>query len=127
MGSVSTELVEFTLLQSGVYHVNVSVNETLNESIADVSGFVFIEDKRHENLDVLPGERFYVERTVNGSDGLDVVFVPLYSGDLIFDGIEDIQCVRRCIWQVLCLLQRIWDEHEQTGRPVHEINGRGKT
>jgi len=52
---------------------------------------VFIVDKKHEEMMVLPGTRFYVERTINGPHGTNVTFAPMYSDALTLESIEIIE------------------------------------
>ncbi|MBU0497641.1 MAG: DUF2341 domain-containing protein [Candidatus Thermoplasmatota archaeon] len=49
---------------------------------------VSIVDPKEEHIDVVPGTRFYVERTVDGLHGTDVIFAPLFSDALMFEKIE---------------------------------------
>ncbi len=67
----------------------VYINQT-NSNISNESA-VFIVDKRHEELSVLPGTRFCVERTINGPHGTNVVFVPMFSDALTLETIEIVE------------------------------------
>ncbi len=49
---------------------------------------VSIVDPKEEHIDVVPGTRFYVERTVDGLHGTDVIFAPLFSDALVCEKIE---------------------------------------
>ena len=79
---------------------NISIQNTTNEtddnktsvnqSFSDIFDIdnVFIADKRHEEINVLPGSRFYVERTIDGPHGKNVVFAPMFSDSLTLESIE---------------------------------------
>ena len=64
-------------------------NETINETITPENiSVVSIADPGEEDVYVVPGTSFYVERTIEGFNGTNVVFVPLYSDDLTIEKIE---------------------------------------
>ncbi|UCF12602.1 MAG: DUF2341 domain-containing protein [Thermoplasmatales archaeon] len=62
------------------------VNQTSSQM--EDENTVFIVDKRHEEVSVLPGTRFYVERTIDGPQGTNVIFVPMFSNSLTLESIE---------------------------------------
>ena len=66
------------------------MNQTTSRgfTIFEKKSSISIVDRRIEQVYVLPGTRFYVERTIEGYDGLDVIFAPLYSDCLTFEKIE---------------------------------------
>jgi len=81
-------------------NANLSTNITtidnttlVNQSGSDIvdADEVFIVDKRHEELTVLPGARFYVERTIDGPHGTNITFVPMFSNDLTLEVIEVVE------------------------------------
>jgi hypothetical protein len=49
---------------------------------------VYIVDKKHEELSILPGTRFCVDRTIDGLENTDLIFVPMFSDALILESIE---------------------------------------
>ena len=51
--------------------------------VSNVSDVSIVDSKLEEHVYVLPGTSFYVERTVDGLNGADVVFAPLF-----FDGLK---------------------------------------
>jgi hypothetical protein len=79
---------------------NISIQNTTNEtddnktsvnqSFSDIfdTDNVFIVDKKHEEIYVLPGSRFYVERTIDGPPGKNVIFAPVFSDSLTLESIE---------------------------------------
>ena len=69
---------------------NITHVDQLDSDVGKVDT-VFIVDKKHEEMMVLPGTRFYVERTINGPHGTNVTFVPMYSDALTLESIEIIE------------------------------------
>ncbi|MFO7676948.1 MAG: DUF2341 domain-containing protein [Thermoplasmatota archaeon] len=67
--------------KNNTLHPIQSKGTTINESI------VSIVDKRHEEVSILPGSSFYVERTINGLNGTNIVFVPMFSDSLTLESI----------------------------------------
>ncbi|UCD14400.1 MAG: DUF2341 domain-containing protein, partial [Thermoplasmatales archaeon] len=67
--------------------------ESKNQTSSDLKsgGPIFIVDKRHEELTVLPGTSFYVERTIDGPHGTNVIFVPMFSDSLTLESIEVVE------------------------------------
>ena len=67
------------------------VSEVVNnvsEVVSNVSEVSIVNPEEHEHVNVLPGTSFYVERTVDGPGGADVVFAPLYSDGLTIEKFE---------------------------------------
>ncbi|MCK5260779.1 MAG: DUF2341 domain-containing protein [Thermoplasmatales archaeon] len=85
----------FTVLQEDNNVDNPIDNffESKNQTSSDLKsgGTIFIVDKRHEELTVLPGASFYVERTIDGPHGTNVVFVPMFSDALTLETIEVVE------------------------------------
>jgi hypothetical protein len=91
---------KFIPIYAGRYSVNVYVkylNEYIEEEIVfDVTSFSLnndsfvsiVDSKRDESVFALPGTSFYIERTIDGSIGSDVVFAPMFSNALTIDKIE---------------------------------------
>ena len=78
----------------GFNFVNTSTDDVISSnqtSIDSNESTVFIVDKTHEQLSVVPGTRFCVERTVDGPHGTNVVFVPMFSDALTLESIEVIE------------------------------------
>ena len=76
-------------------HSSISQNENLFNDYTNITNFynqnpktVFIVDKKHEELSILPGTRFYVDRTIDGIDDTSVVFAPMFSDALTLEYIE---------------------------------------
>ena len=59
--------------------------ENISENISEIS---IVDPQVREELFVLPGSSFYVERTVVGRDGLQAVFAPLFSDGLTLERFE---------------------------------------
>jgi hypothetical protein len=59
-----------------------------NYKLDDQNYVGIIQDKRHEELQITPGTRFYVERTINITNVTNITFASLYSDALIFELIE---------------------------------------
>jgi len=64
------------------------LNKTENQTDTKNISSICIMDKKHEQMQVVPGTRFYVERTINGSKETNVTFVPMYSNALTLESIE---------------------------------------
>ena len=60
----------------------------ISEVVSNVSEVSIVNPEEHEHVNVLPGTSFYVERTVDGPSGADVVFAPLYSDGLTIEKFE---------------------------------------
>lgn len=60
----------------------------ISEVVSNVSEVSIVDPRVDERVYVLPGTSFYVERTVDGPSGADVVFAPLYSDGLTIEKFE---------------------------------------
>jgi hypothetical protein len=70
--------------------------ETNESNISNDTGIpnqlnVSIEDPGDEQIYVLPGTIFYVERTVNGTEDAEVIFAPFFSDSLTIEKIEIVE------------------------------------
>ncbi len=81
---------------NGTYEFNVWCSSSGYENKSAISNFfiygnestVYIVDPKEEHIDVVPGTTFYVERTVDGVDGTDIIFSALFSNALTLKKIE---------------------------------------
>ena len=95
--TINGDLLNKTVDQNTIYTSisNMTTNEIIpinqTDSTVNNKSSVFIVDKKHEQLSVLPGTRFYVERTIDGPHGTNVVFVPMYSDALTLESIEVVE------------------------------------
>ncbi|MGD8566422.1 MAG: DUF2341 domain-containing protein, partial [Candidatus Bathyarchaeota archaeon] len=83
--SNENEGISATIEFNNILYVNQTSNNTSSKST------VFIVDKRHEDISVLPGTRFYVERTIDGPHGTNIIFVPMFSDALTLESIEVVE------------------------------------
>jgi hypothetical protein len=80
----------------GTYDFRVRCSSLGYENKSAISQFfiygndstVFIVDPKEEHIDVVPGTCFYVERTVDGVHGTDIIFSALFSDGLTLKKIE---------------------------------------
>ncbi len=86
-----------TFDKSGVFDFKVQCSASGFENKTSVGEFVIsevvndvsiIDAEEHEQVYVLPGTSFYVERTINGTKGTEAVFAPFYSDGLTIEKIE---------------------------------------
>jgi len=91
----SSNISNYTLNSTKILENNIPSNyinltNQIGENITN-NDTILIVDKKHEKLSVIPGTKFFVERTVNGPHGNNVVFVPMYSDSLILESMEIIE------------------------------------
>ncbi len=60
----------------------------VSEDVTDVTEVSIVDPRVDEQVYALPGTSFYVERTIDGLNGTDVVFAPLFSDALTVEKIE---------------------------------------
>jgi hypothetical protein len=83
---------------------------------------IFIVDKRHEDISVLPGTRFYVERTIDGPHGTNVIFVPMFSDDLTLESIEIVENIEKNIYSACSSDSHIFDAGKARCQKEQEID-----
>jgi len=90
--TVQNEVLNNTVTQN-TYNGSIDNTTPFELSVSDAEDVdtVFIVDKRHEELMVVPGTRFYVERTIDGPHGTNVIFVPMFSDALTLESIEVVE------------------------------------
>jgi hypothetical protein len=85
------------VVNASVIYENISVSKELSlvvvegpieNIIENISEISIVDPQVREELFVLPGSSFYVERTVVGRDGLQAVFAPLFSDGLTLERFE---------------------------------------
>jgi hypothetical protein len=91
---------EFITDATGIYILNATVsysNENIsrelvfdikNISIKNISKVSIVDAKKIENVYVIPGTSFYVERTISGINDTKAIFAPLFSDSLTLERIE---------------------------------------
>jgi len=80
----------------GTYEFNVWCSYPGYENKSDSSQFfihgnestVSIVDPKEEHIDIIPGTSFYVERTIDGVNGTEIIFASLFSDALTLKKIE---------------------------------------
>jgi len=80
--------VEFDLLNTTSSQEDFDVKDTSNQTFISDGTNISIVDPGDEQIDVLPGTSFYVERTIDGIHDTEVIFAPLFSDGLTFEKIE---------------------------------------
>jgi hypothetical protein len=90
--SVNKEL-SLVVVKASIENISKNISENIPENIPEnisenISEISIVDPKLREELFVLPGCSFYVERTVVGSDGLQAVFAPLFSDGLTLERFE---------------------------------------
>jgi len=86
--SVSKELY-LLVVEAPIENISENISENIPENISEnISEISIVDQKLREELFVLPGCSFYVERTVVGSDGLQAVFALLFSDGLTLERFE---------------------------------------
>ncbi|UCF12611.1 MAG: DUF2341 domain-containing protein [Thermoplasmatales archaeon] len=74
------------------YENKTAVDEiVVSEVVSNVSEVSIIDLKEDEYVYVVPGTSFYVERTINGPNGISAVFAPLFSDGLTIEKFEIIK------------------------------------
>jgi len=83
------EIGNYTLKSEVIYNNLTAFNETNFSVIQNVSNNTLrIVDKKEEHIQVLPGQIFCINRTIDGPPGTNVTFVPLSSGGISIEKIE---------------------------------------
>ena len=60
----------------------------ISEVESNVSVVSIVDAKEHEQVYALPGTSFYIERIINGTQGLEAIFAPFYTDGLTIEKIE---------------------------------------
>ncbi len=77
--SCNSAVMLLDVFTSGLHQLRILFGDGEKQVSASLNQTITIQ-KKHENLDLLPGQEFCVERTISGPAGTDVDVVPLYSG-----------------------------------------------
>ena len=67
------------------------INNTLPPDVFNVTNISIINPVVKEVIYVVPGSSFYVERTIDGRDGIQAVFAPLFSDGLSIEKFEIVE------------------------------------
>ncbi len=77
-----------TIIEYLTFYIAGIPVENVSDNVTEVS---IVDPRVDEQVYALPGTSFYVERTINGTRGLDVVLAPLYSSGLTVEKFEIIR------------------------------------